>query len=341
MRAVPDRHRPIPAATVTLVALLLSVAGWGVARAAAPPAAVAAAAAAPGAVQVPPPATGPATTAQVHDRAYWKAIVDADFAVPEGASVRDLLLELSGHLGSPDHEWRDTFAYGIPAAWIDRDRRVDDATLRVLMDLWMRNLRIDIGESGNESVLLRSFSALDLSLIAALDNQASFLTREEVGRLLDAALDYMARERDMRGFVPGTGWHHSVAHTADLLKFLGRSPKIDAAGAQRILAAIGLKTGAATTVWIWGEDDRLAAAVISLLRRPDVDTASFAAFADRFAAARHQVWENEAGIDPERYAAAHNGRNLLAALEVRLALAEPFPARDRTRAAVLAALKGL
>jgi len=329
MRAVTVHHPPPVRAVVVLpAALLLSVAGWSVASTAAPPAAGAA-----------PPAAGPATTAPAHDRAYWKAIVDQDFKVPEGASVRELLLELSGDLGSPDTELRDTFAYGIPAAWIDRDRRVDDATLRVLMELWMRNLTVGIGETGNESVLLRSFSALDLSLIAALDNQAPFLTPDEFGRLLDAALDYLARERDVRGYVPGTGWHHSVAHTADLLKFLGRSSKIDAAGAQRVQAAIGLKTGAATTVWIWGEDDRLAAAVMSLLRRPDVDAVSFAAFADRFAVAWQQVWENEGGIDPGRYAAARNGRNLLAALEVRLALADPFPARDPARAAVLAALK--
>jgi len=327
MRAVTLRHPPpVRAVVVPLAALLLSVAGWSVASVAGQPAAASAAA-------------PTAATAPVHDRAYWKAIVDTDFAVPEGASVRDLLLELSGDLGSPDTELRDTYAYGIPAAWIHRDRRVDDATLRVLMNLWMHNLSVGIGETGNESVLLRSFSALDLSLIAALDNQASFLTPDEFGRLLDAALDYLARERDVRGYVPGTGWHHSVAHTADLLKFLGRSPKIDAAGAKRVQAAIGLKTGAATTVWIWGEDDRLAAAVISLLRRPDVDAVSFAAFADRFAVAWQQVWENKGGIDPERYAAARNGRNLLAALEVRLALADPFPAREPARAAVLAALK--
>jgi len=309
MDDVPHHRRRIHAAAVLIGMLLLSVA-WGA-----------------------------TPTAPAHDRAYWKAIVDQDYKAPEGASVRDLLVELSGDLGSTDPELRDTFAYEIPAAWIYRDRRVDDATLRLLMDLWMHNLTVGIGETGNESVLLRSFSALDLSVIAALDNQASFLTPEEFGPLLDAALDYLARERDVRGFVPGSGWHHSVAHTADLLKFLGRSPKLDAAGAQRILAAIGQKSAAATTVWIWGEDDRLAAAVLSLLRRPEADTASFAAFVDRLAAAWRQVWENEAGIDPERYAAARNGRNLLAALEVRLALSDPFPARDASRAAVLAALK--
>lgn len=331
MRAVPHRRRPSArSAAVPLAALLLSLATWGGTGAAAP--------AAP-AASTPAATPAPAAAPPVHDRAYWKAIVDKDFAVPDGASVRDLLVDLSADLGSPDPELRDTFAYGIPAAWIYRDRRVDDATLRLLMDLWMRNLTVGIGETGNESVLLRSFSALDLSLIAALDNQAPFLTPDEFGRFLDAALDYLARERDVRGFVPGSGWHHSVAHTADLLKFLGRSPKIDAGGAKRILAAIGLKTAASTTVWIWGEDDRLAAAVMSLLRRTDVDTTSFAAFADRTVTAWQQVWENEAGIDPERYAAARNGRNLLAALEVRLALADGFAARDATRAAVLAALK--
>ena len=55
-----------------------------------------------------------------HARGYWKSIVDNDFALPEGESAYDLIVELAGYLGSTDSELRDDFAYGIPTAWIYR-----------------------------------------------------------------------------------------------------------------------------------------------------------------------------------------------------------------------------
>jgi hypothetical protein len=103
------------------------------------------------------------------------------------------------------------------------------------------NGAIGIGSTGDESVLLRSFSALDLSMLAAHDLDKPFLEPAAFRELLAAALDYLAREKDVRGFVPGSGWHHSTAHTADLLKFLARSPRLTPEDQSRILAGIGAK----------------------------------------------------------------------------------------------------
>ena len=37
---------------------------------------------------------------------------------------------------------------------------------------------------------------------------------------------WLLRERDLRGFVPGKGWAHAVAHGADALGTLARSPHV-------------------------------------------------------------------------------------------------------------------
>ena len=47
-----------------------------------------------------------------------------------------------------------------------------------------------------------------------------------------------AAERDRRGYAADTGWVHATAHTADVLRFLARSPKLPVAGQARLLAAI-------------------------------------------------------------------------------------------------------
>jgi uncharacterized protein DUF2785 len=287
------------------------------------------------------PAGAAATSAAspAHDVAFWRDIKARDFAVPEGKTPGPLLLEACDLLGSPDPELRDQLGYEIAEAWIYRRKTVSDSDLRPVIALLERNLGVGIGENGTDSVLRRSFSALVLSLVAARDDAAPFLTAEEFDGLLSAALEYLAHERDERGFVPGKGWHHSVAHTADLLKFLGRSPKLAPGAQRRILAGVVLKAGGSSTFWTWGEDDRLAAAVLSILKRDDFDPTSLDGWLDRFVAAWQVVRQDPLTLDPARFAAAKNGRNTLTALEVEIGTSAPFAAAERTRQAILATLR--
>jgi hypothetical protein len=71
---------------------------------------------------------------------------------------------------------------------------------------------------------------------------------------------------------------HSVAHTADLLKFLARSRPLQAAEQALILTAISDKWNSVTTPLVHGEDERMARAVLSLAARPDFDEAAYAAW---------------------------------------------------------------
>jgi hypothetical protein len=167
----------------------------------------------------------PVTPAR-HVRAFWKGIVDHAYAVPEGQSPAALIEDLSEYLGSPDRELRDEFAYSIPVHWIYRDKRLAPEELRGLLRLWSANLEVGLGEKGTDSVLLRSFSALDLSILAALDIERPFLTDAKFHALLSHGLGYLAKEHDLRGYDERVGWIHATAHAADLLKFLSRNAKL-------------------------------------------------------------------------------------------------------------------
>ena len=185
---------------------------------------------------------------------------------------------------------------------------------------------------------MRSFSALNLSILAARDNKEPYLERAGFEELLDGALAYLAGEADLRGYVPGTGWHHSTAHTADLIKFLARSRYLEVADQGRILSAIAAKLRAAD-VYAFGEDERLAAAVLSLVRREDFDPARFDRWIDSFAAEAKAIWV-ESELDPKRHVAVQNGKNLMRALLVLVSGEEQAASEEAVRLKLLEALRG-
>lgn len=276
-------------------------------------------------------ASAPAT----HDRAYWRAIKAQKFDVPAGASAPDLAVELGALFGSPDPELRDELSYEILAAWILEKRVLSPKDLRPLMGAWIANLSEKIGETGHNSVLLRSFSALSLSTIAARDAAEPFLTAGEHAVLLDAALRYLESERDLRGFEDKVGWIHATAHTADLIKFLARSPHLTPAGQRRILDAITSRLGSASVVFACGEDERLARTIGSIIIRQDFDLDSFRAWVTSSAPKPMEGKQTVAGLR-----ARQNSLNLLSKLAVLLTRQPTLPpAAEAARTAVLAAAK--
>jgi hypothetical protein len=177
---------------------------------------------------------------------------------------------------------------------------------------------------GRDDVLVRASAALDLSLLAALDLEAPFLDKKGFAGLLDGALDHLARERDLRGWEEGIGWIHATAHSADLLKFLSRSPRLDEDGQARILEGIARRmVDGGAPVFVLDEDERLAAAVVAVLAREDLSSDACAAFVELCRAPLAPAGD---AFDPARFAARRNTRNLLRAVHERLDLAAELPA---------------
>src|SRR5262249_1754484 len=144
---------------------------------------------------------------------------------PADTAASQLAPELIANLASPDPELRDDLSETILTSWIYRKKLLGPEDLRPIVTTLRENLRQGIGATDGDGVLLRSFSALTLSIVVARDNEAPFLTEAEHAALLESALDYFHDERDLRGYDPVQGWMHSAAHTADLLKFIARSAR--------------------------------------------------------------------------------------------------------------------
>ena len=270
-----------------------------------------------------------------HPIEFWRAIVQQHYTPPPGSSVVQLSAELSQLLGSPDPELRDEIAYATLTSWIYQQRLLEPSALRALIKEWTGNLKQGVGSVGTDAVFRRSFSALILSVVVARDNAAPFLEAAEFHDLLGAALAYLDAERDLRGYDARTGWAHSAAHTADLLKFLSRSRYLDLTDQPVILDAIAQKLARAVLVFTHGEDERFARAVLSVVNRKDFDQDGFGAWLARTRPAPITTPRP----DPAQLRGNQNIKNLWAKLEVLLSL-DPQPsaavvaARERVRTAL-------
>ena len=165
-----------------------------------------------------------------HDVAFWHALAAKEFAVPEGESVGALALEAAELLSSPDPKLRDSVAFDALARWVYVQGLVPPDGLEALRLRLQEGLAKGLSESGTDSAYGRSFSALALSILAAVDLKSPWMTKEAFEDLLAATTRYLTAEKDVGGFVAGAGWVHAAAHTADVLKFLGRNPKLTPAG---------------------------------------------------------------------------------------------------------------
>jgi hypothetical protein len=249
-----------------------------------------------------------------HPLAFWKAIAQNQNTPPDGADVPALSRELVELLASPDPVLRDELAYSVLTAWIYQKRIIEPDTIRVLMDQMLTNL-LQGSDRDTDGVFRRSFSALMLSVVVARDNAAPFLNERELQRIEGSALRYLESERDVRGYDPVKGWMHSAAHTADLLKFVGRSRYVKPADQTMLLEGIGRKV-TTTPVFTHGEDERFARAVLALVNRPDFDRDAFRTWVTTIKPARLET----SLPTREQLDTAQNVKNLFAKLEVLLSL---------------------
>lgn len=200
------------------------------------------------------------------DKAFWKSLMQNDYAVPDGHSLEELTTELFAYLGNTDSELRDDIGYIVYANWLEMGLYSQADVEHQITEL-LANLDKGIGETETDSVFLRSFSVLFLAEIIYNDNKAPKLDKPKINEILEKGLWYLAEEKDSRGYIPDKGWAHALAHTADLMRVLAENERTGLIEHKRILSGITEKLTISTDwVYVHGEDDRLSAAVLSILR---------------------------------------------------------------------------
>jgi hypothetical protein len=275
------------------------------------------------------------------DKDFWVSLARNNFQVPEGYTLANLTDILFSYMGSTDPELRDDIAYIVYANWLKREMYSSEE-LKSHVDRLLANLDKGIGGTESDTVFLRTFSILFLAEIVHNDNKKPKLGKDQIKRILEKGLWYLEAENDPRGYIPVKGWAHALAHTADLMLVLARNGHTDDADLGNMLRVISVKIFHSTNhVYIHGEDERLASALLEILRRNLIPTDQLESWTKSFIAPNGKDWKG-AYMDEERNRAFQNTRNLLRSVYLAL-VAQPddFPNRDRLTSLLYESLKEL
>ncbi len=157
---------------------------------------------------------------------------------------------------------------------------------------------------------------------------------------MTALCRYLPLEQDLRGYVPGPGWAHVVAHSADALDELALCAELGADDLREILAAILGSMSRPQAPFVQREDERMATAFVSLFGRGLVPTEELVSrldetirkvrehfYAKPFDPQDHSLWNLRNFLRALFFHLKHAGQKKLAAslLDLEAALMAPRP----------------
>jgi hypothetical protein len=273
------------------------------------------------------------------DKEFWISLAKHDYKVPEGHTLEELTKTLFSYLGSTDPELRDDIAYIVYANFLKREMFPRDEITVHVAEL-LSNLEYGIGETETDTVFLRTFSVLLLAEIVHNDNKKPLLDKEQIKSILEKGLWYLDAEKDPRGFIPVKGWAHALAHTADLMLVLGRNRQTTKDDLEKILQGIADKlVHSSNWIYIHGEDERLANAVMSILGRGLVSVDFLRSWLKSLVEPEPN-WKG-AYMDEGQAKAFHNVQNFLRSVWVAVHSSDDLPQKEGIESAVFQALNNL
>ncbi|MCW2845752.1 MAG: hypothetical protein JWN22_3668 [Nocardioides sp.] len=258
----------------------------------------------------------------VMSASYWNRVLSDGLVVPSDRPLDDLTAELTRMLGSPDPALRDGTAYPALSTWIDRG--VYDHLLAGLGDGMAAGLKVGLGDRDTDTVFRRAFSVLVLAECIDRDNARALVPSAKIFDWGDRVATWYLREADVRGFVPGKGWAHTVAHGADAIGALAESPHFATSELTVLLDVLADRVLLPVDhVFANGEPDRIAMATMRLLRRNIVPLSVLEPWVARLAAAAAR---SGTGTDGDPFLATGNAEAYLRALYLQLSLGGAAPA---------------
>ncbi|MEK4521814.1 DUF2785 domain-containing protein [Psychrobacillus sp. FSL W7-1457] len=182
-------------------------------------------------------------------------------------NFEEVIKEMLIHIGSVDAELRDSLIYSTFYGLIKNDKLSNDLMLKILdICLTEEYLFKGIGEQDTDTVFTRSFSSLVIALIVEKDKTKEFLEKQQLEEVYKKTITYLLTEKDVRGYVDGKGWAHSIAHGADLFESIISHPSYDLLHAEECLNVIKACIWK-DTVLQDDEDERLIFAVEALIEQ--------------------------------------------------------------------------
>lgn len=186
-----------------------------------------------------------------------------------GYDLDKLISEMLRDIGSTDSELRDELIYITFGKMIMTHHVLNKDQLTQLLFSCVddEHLFYRLGETETDSVFVRSFSVLIIPLILSVDQHDCFLSESEIQYIRKRLFTYVRNEKDIRGFVDGKGWAHSVAHAADALGAMAQHRYIKEEGLLELLDVLTAKILIPGSVYTHNEDERMAFSAFTTIDR--------------------------------------------------------------------------
>lgn len=194
--------------------------------------------------------------------------IQEDKKLLEEINVSELINTMFRYIGSTDSVLRDELIYEtfceIFLSNCLENTELHQLVVRVLDENLLLNV---IGLVEDDSVFTRAFSVLLLAPLLSIDDELDFLSVEEVDRVKEVLLTYMKEEQDLRGYVEGKGWAHSVAHCTDAIESLVKSKKLNQNEYAQIMDILLQKVRTTEHTYVDDEDERLLIPIVAMMEK--------------------------------------------------------------------------
>ena len=237
------------------------------------------------------------------------------FHLSENDDLSEIIPDMLNHIGSTNSYLRDDLIYSAFGTWILEFNAINPELLREILPkiLNEQHMLYNIGEQNTDSVFRRSFSVLLLPLLLIAHRSQPYLTSPEIQQIKEKLLYFLGNEKDLRGFVSGKGWAHSIAHAADALDDLAQCSELSKTDLAEILEAIRNVICIKDIGYIHGEDERNVTAVIAIFKRELLSEIEITQWIQSFAEDMLSVKSM-----PEKHIIRSNVKNFLQSLYFRL-----------------------
>ncbi len=121
--------------------------------------------------------------------------------------------------------------------------------------------------SFTDKIFTRSFSVLLITQILHADNRNHFLSFEEFTQVKDSLMRYIDLEDDLRGFVIGKGWAHSLAHISDAFDEVLQSNHVKESDFPVIFKILTNKVYNYNTFFHDDEEERVLVPIFTMLEK--------------------------------------------------------------------------
>ena len=263
-----------------------------------------------------------------------RSIVDNDFKPLESPTPREFVHHFYKFLGSTDPELRDELIFSVMANWIYKGVYTQEDIYKIAETLVQDEYILNgIGRENDDSVFVRSATALQLWAIIVTQKKKNFIPFNIIGTIFEKTMRLLQEEVDYRTYVSNKGWANSISHTANILLELVQLPEMKKPWILMIMNSICDKVLQPGFRFPGDEIDHLAAPVAEILLREILLEEEILPCFEKM-----KIQPHFHGQDPENFFRLINVRNFLRAVYFYLL---DVPDKPRQRDIVLLALQEL